>query len=137
MLPAIVAPAIVLPGRPVSAPEFGAFRTDVVGAADLVDHATAALDIPKGAMPIINPTIVATADARTALDLITAAVADDAPTAGHDAVVAAQGHLQQGINELVYRINGPLPVQHIIEALQDTRSSLQLALDSVPAADPR
>ena len=133
----LAAPSIVVGGGTSPAAPFQSFREHVVKAFDLTDSAIANLTQAPGMMNIMDSGLIATLDAKAAVSELGLALMQDAPESGIAAARSAADLLATGVNALTNRVNGPLTVTAIADLFTDAKSQMQVALDSVGAAQPR
>ena len=91
--------------------------------------ATQVLNLPKGATPIVDPVVPATAHAKSAVEMLGGALANTTglPREAVYAATRAQSELTTGVNLLTHRLNGPLPTGTVTTKFNSTLTWLNLA----------
>lgn len=111
-----------------------AFRTHLVKAFDLTNAAITSLSQGPGVINVISPGLVGTLSAKQAVAELNMALQQDAPDAARTAAQNAQQLLTLGVNELTHRLNGPVPIEHVLDNFGAAKASMQTALDVLGAA---
>lgn len=133
-----ISPSIAYPGSGPVRPQAPEFRSHVVRAFDLTGSALSNLaTLKSGVTPILDPIVGATVAARLAINELKASASLSAPADARAGAAAAQRALEIGVGVLTHRLNGPLPLDAVIDQFTTAQEQMQTSLDVLGAADMR